>query len=96
MRLIQVRPCDGVCCVESPRFPNSDHTDCIYHDAENGKDGGGCALMRDPSLIPEGDCPVIPGVSAAEAFEQTCVKWPQENSVPEIGDTGGCCLQWVD
>lgn len=96
LTLRQVRECDGACCEQAPRFPNADHSDCIYHDAQNGKDGGGCVLMRDPNLIPDGDCAVIPGVSAADAFEQTCVKWPQENSVRELGDTGACCWQYVD
>lgn len=81
-----MRPCDGACCVESPRFPNRDETDCIYHD-------DGCALMRG-AAIPDGKCPVI-DLSAGDAFRETCLNWPQ-NSEPGLGATGACCWQWVD
>ena len=92
LELIQVRKCDGQCCRESPRFPNADHSDCIYHD---GKDKTkGCALQRDPSLIPKGKCPVI-DMTAVQALQETCINWPQ-NSDRNIGETGGCCFQWIE
>lgn len=92
MRLVQVRKCDGECCKESPRFPNADRTDCIYRTEQNPEKG--CILQCDASLIPDGQCPVLPHFTAKEAFEQTCLPWP-ENSDPKIGETGNCCWQWV-
>jgi len=93
LKLIQVRKCDGACCREAPRFPNADHSDCIYHD-RTGKEEGGCMLMKDASLIPIGKCPALPDKEAGEAFQNTCVDWPH-NSEPLLGETGGCCWQWV-
>jgi hypothetical protein len=93
MKLVQVRECDGKCCKESPRFPNADRSDCIYRTEPDQQKG--CALQRDPSLIPDGNCPVLPDLTAKQAFEQTCLPWP-ENSDPVIGETGDCCWQWVD
>ena len=89
--LKQIRVCDGACCVESPRFPNEDRSDCIY------KTGGdkGCKLMIDPSLIPDGPSPVLFHMSAKEAFQKTCMSWPG-NSDPSMGETGNCCWQWRD
>lgn len=96
MRLVQVRSCDGECCRESPRFPNADHSDCIYHDTSRGKLAFGCSIMR-------GDepCPTSGGVPfgnriTEQVYQATCVDWPQKNSVQQLGDTGGCCLQWVE
>ncbi len=88
-RLVQVRDCDGACCRESPRFPNHDRSDCLYHGT------GGCMLRRDPSLIPDGDCPAYPRYTAADAVVVHCRGWPQ-NSTPKPGETGGCCFQWVE
>jgi len=93
MRLVQTRSCDGQCCRESPRFPNDDHTDCKYRDPTNPEKG--CLLQRDPSLIPEGNCPALPKMGAKEAFELTCINWP-ENSDPKLGETANCCWQWVE
>lgn len=63
---MRTRECDGQCCKESPRFPNAEKTDCIYHD-ENG-----CQLQRDLSLIPEG---------YEDRVIQTCKQWPQNSPV---------------
>ena len=93
MELVQVRECDGACCVEGPRFPNEDHSDCIYRDAT--KEGRGCKLQIDPSLIPDGPSPVFFNMSAKEAFQKTCLCWP-ESSDSKIGETGGCCWQWMN
>jgi hypothetical protein len=60
-RLVRVRPCDGECCAESPRFPNVDKSDCIYHDDK------GCQLQRDLKLIPEG---------SEDLVISTCLQWP--------------------
>ena len=87
--LVQVRECDAQCCRESPRFPNRDHSDCIYHDEQ------GCALQRDISLIPDIQCPALPEMTAFDAVVLTCMGWPQ-NSKPVVGETGGCCWQWVE
>ena len=96
MRLVQVRDCDGECCRESPRFPNADHSDCIYHDKSAGKEQGGCALMRGDAPIPsEGSVP-LGDLTTEEVYQKTCVEWPQQNSEAKVGDTGGCCLQWID
>jgi hypothetical protein len=93
IQLKQVRKCDGQCCIESPRFPNKDHSDCIYRDAS--KPERGCKLQADPSLLPEGNCPVLPKMSAREAFEMTCLRWPQETAEAKLGETENCCWQWV-
>lgn len=96
MRLVIVRECDGACCRESPRFPNADHSDCIYHDTSGGKLNAGCMLMRGAAPIPsEGSVP-LRDLTAGQVYQQTCVEWPQKNSVPEAGDTGSCCWQWVE
>lgn len=92
--LKQIRTCDGACCVESPRFPNKDHSDCIYRDPANP--ARGCTLQRDPSLIPEGNCPVLPNMSAMEAFEMTCLRWPQDTAEAKLGETENCCWQWAE
>lgn len=100
-KLEQVRVCDGACCVESPRFPNEGHSDCIYHIKGIGKESSGCQLMMDQTIVPDdskmlgGD--MFKGWTSRKLFEETCVKWPQNTPVKNqrIGKTGGCCLQWV-
>lgn len=96
MQLVQGRECDGACCKESPRFPNADHSDCIYHDTKNGKENAGCALMRGDAELPSDGCVNFKDLSIEGVFNQTCVLWPQQNSIAERSDTGGCCWQWVD
>lgn len=94
--LQQIRVCDGACCRESPRFPNADHSDCIYHDTSGGKENAGCMLMRGAAPVPtEGGVP-LGNLTTEQVYQETCVKWPQENSEPEVGDTGGCCWQLVE
>ena len=93
MKLVQVRECDGACCKEAPRFPNSDGSDCIYHDSGDKDIKSGCQLMRDPNLIPDGPCPVLPRLTAKEALQETCIDWP--HNMPGRG-TGKCCWQWVN
>lgn len=83
-RLRRVRPCDGQCCKESPRFPNVDKTDCVYHD-------NGCALMRGEAEVPDGESYILPGRTAREVYEETCMNWP--HNLPDR-PTGGCCWQW--
>lgn len=96
MRLVQVRSCDGECCRESPRFPNADHSDCIYHDTARGKLAFGCSIMRGDAAIPSGQSEIEPKSTCAKLYKRTCVDWPQKNSVKEAGDTGRCCMQWVE
>lgn len=93
LKLVKVRECDSACCRESPRFPNADHSDCIYNDGEDKTKG--CSLQRDPSLIPRGSCPAIPRMTAKEAVQETCIDWPQ-NSPQRLGSTSECCWQWVE
>ena len=85
--LKQVRTCDGACCIESPRFHNEDHSDCIYRDAS--KPEKGCMLMAGTAELPKGD------LSAKVFFQKTCVDWP-EHGVKRIGQTSNCCQQWVE
>lgn len=103
MQLVQVRECDGACCVESPRFPNADHSDCIYHNPVTiGPENAGCKLMVDPSIDPDEskrmDDRMFDGITAEELFQSTCVEWPQSTPLKDqsIGKTGGCCWQWVE
>lgn len=103
MKLIQIRTCDGVCCVESPRFPNKDHSDCIYHNSGNtGPENSGCQLMVDPSKEPDESKkmadPMFENMSSEKMFQSTCVKWPQNTALKDrvLGKTGGCCWQWVE
>lgn len=97
MQLVQVKRCDGACCRESPRFPNADHSDCIFHDTSGGKETAGCMLMTGAKTL-RGDEQIIKyeGRTRQSIFEETCVAWPQKNSVPEVGNTGNCCWQWVE
>lgn len=96
LKLVQVRECDGKCCEESPRFPNRDHSDCVFHDMSKGKETAGCILMTGEKTITNEVVINYQNRDAQSVFEETCVKWPQQNSVPDIGDTGGCCWQWVE
>lgn len=80
MRLVRVRPCDGACCRESPRFPTEGRASCRFLDAS-----GRCELRRRPELIPE---------DSVDLFVRTCLQWPE--FWPAGRGTGGCCLQWVD
>lgn len=89
--LVQVRPCDGKCCEESPRWPNADNTDCIYRKVD-GKETFGCMLMTGEASMLEDESPTNPDQSAEKTFQETCVDWPQNSS----RGTGGCCWQWVD
>ncbi len=88
--LKQVRPCDGQCCKESPRFPTRSGKDCIYRTSKtSGKDdiarGGaafGCALMRGVSMLdPEEMSVIFPSEKAQAVFERTCVQWPQNTKI---------------
>jgi len=91
-KLVRTRECDGQCCRESPRFPNADHTDCVYH-IDNG-----CDIKRGVSQVPEGMSPVRPHLTAQEEFDDTCEGWPQNcpphKQTPK--NNMGCCLQWVE
>ena len=93
MKLVQVRTCDGACCVESPRFPNEDHTDCKYRDATQPEQG--CKIMAGTASLGDGQCPVLPDLTEQQAFDQTCTPWPG-NSEPKAGETANCCYQWVN
>lgn len=96
-KLVQVRPCDGKCCEEKPRWPNAESTHCIYWEAPEVSTQaviGGCKIMRGETAVPTSESPAWPGRSGAEVYQETCVNWPQ--NVREGRDTGGCCLQWVD
>lgn len=87
LQLKQVRPCDGECCKESPRWPNKDHSDCIYHI------NNGCALMKKDIEVPDEESIIFPGQSAKRVFELTCIDWPQNMPGRK---TANCCWQWVN
>lgn len=53
-------------------------------------------LMRGDAEVPKDGGVPLGELTTEQVYEETCVKWPQENSVKEAGDTGSCCLQWVD
>ena len=90
LQLKQVRPCDGECCKESPRWPNKDHSDCIYHDDK------GCKIHRGEAEIPKGPCPVIPSLDGPQVFKKYCTDWPQKNCDTKLSETANCCWQWVN
>ena len=94
--LQKVRPCDGQCCKESPRFPNRNGTDCIYRtDETSGKDDTvrtgaafGCALMRDVETIKLDEMSkIFVNEKAQDVFKRTCVDWPQ-NTRPTVSIDG--------
>ena len=95
MQLAQVRDCDGACCIESPRFPNKDHSDCIFHVPVIGKESSGCMLMTGEAKVPLRGGINYNNLTPQELFQETCVNWPQ-NSTPRLGETDDCCLQWVE
>ncbi len=102
LALVQVRPCDGACCKAAPRFPVARGV-CKYFDdtidVEVGKAGRFCKLFADTSkqreLSKRPRETNLNKLSDRDYFQQTCVDWPQ-NSTPKIGDTAGCCWQWVE
>lgn len=94
--LKQVRRCDGACCKESPRFPNERGNDCIFHKSRVGKESSGCMLMTGEMTLSNERVVAYVGRDAQSVFEETCEAWPQRNSTVEVGDTGGCCWQYVD
>ena len=98
--LQQVRKCDGACCKESPRFPNAKGTDCIYHKFPLGKETEGCQLMsgvKTLTLTQEKEMSfAFPDREAKQVFIDTCVDWPQKNCDSKLGETAGCCWQWVN
>lgn len=96
LELRQVRRCDGSCCRQAPRFPNADHSDCIYHKASDGKETSGCMLMTGEVEVPTEGGVLYKGLSTEGVYQETCVLWPQKNSELEVGDTGDCCWQLVD
>lgn len=93
--LVQVRICDQACCRENPRFPinDNDWSDCQYRDGTGDR---GCALMRGDALVPDEESKIFEGKTAEEVYQDTCVNWPQENSLRRLGETGACCWKWVD
>ena len=92
VRLVQVRECDGKCCEEKPRWPNADHSHCIYWSLTQAEIDG-CALMRGEAEVPD-ESPIWPERSGTEVYQETCVEWP--HNTREGRDTGGCCWQWID
>ena len=86
MKLVRTRPCDGACCKHSPRWPNEDGSDCIFHDEQ------GCQIMRGEAEIPE-KCDVLPHMTGSDAFIFSCLQWPH-NAEARLGKTGKCCWQW--
>lgn len=96
--LVKVRRCDGSCCRESPRFPNRNGDDCIYHITSDGKESSGCQLMTGEKTLARDGTKSIPFPDRDEyaVYIDTCVDWPQKNSFRELGDTGDCCWQWVE
>ncbi len=95
---VQTRRCDGSCCNESPRFPNEDRTDCIYHVKLSGKESSGCKLMLDPKIVPVDGIKsyAFPELDANVVFQETCVDWPHNIKSPRRDEVGDCCWQWVD
>jgi hypothetical protein len=110
--LQQVRPCDGECCKESPRFPvdeskkGRERGGCIYFDdtKDVSVSGGGrfCKLMDDPDLQKDlgknPDSKHVDRMSELEWFNQTCVGWPQNltGESVRLGKTDVCCWQFVE
>lgn len=90
MHLEQIRECDGQCCRESPRWPNAENTDCIFH---KGDGPLGCELTLEEETIPA-ECPRLPSMTGEDAFYFSCRDWPE--SMPVGRGTRGCCLQWID
>jgi hypothetical protein len=88
MRLVQTRDCDGACCRESPRWPNADRSDCLFHDHS-------CRIRRGEAEIPE-ESPVRQNMTGVDVFILDCLQWPQKNCRARIGQTVNCCWQWVD
>ena len=86
--LLRVRPCDGACCKQSPRWPTKDaegNKTCKFLSSEKK-----CLIKLGQAKIPK-KCPAMPHLSGKAAFEVSCKKWPQ--NMPGRG-TGDCCLQW--
>lgn len=96
--LTKVRRCDGSCCKQSPRFPNRAGDDCIYHNVDDGKEATGCQLMTGEETISDDGMKssAFPSRDAYQVYFDTCVDWPQQNSIRELGNTGDCCWQWVE
>lgn len=96
--LKKLRACDGSCCRQSPRFPNAEGTDCIYHKVDKGKEASGCQLMTGAKTISDDGTKslIAPTKDAYQFYIDTCVDWPQKNSTRRISDTGDCCWQWVE
>lgn len=92
--LEQVRTCDGACCIEGPRFPKEDHSDCIYRDS-NAPPDKACMLIARIERVPHGMSTALLHLTNQEAFDRTCIKFPQ-NTIPRLGKTGNCCFQWVE
>ena len=89
--LQQVRECDGACCKESPRWPTPDGTSCKYLNNNNL-----CLITLGEQPVPHKRSPSVPAITAKEAFRITCVEWPQQHCEEKLGETAGCCWQWVN
>ena len=53
-------------------------------------------IMAGEAEIPTEGGVEFKGLSTEEVYQETCVLWPQKNSLAVVGDTGGCCWQLVD
>lgn len=88
-KLVKFRPCDGGCCVDSPRFPRTGSrfganpnttrikgADCIYHLNGIEEPYGGCVLYKE--AIGEASKKELLKLSDEELalFNETCLNWP--------------------
>jgi len=51
-------------------------------------------MILQGAKLPKGNCPVLPELTSQEAYQQTCLEWPQ-NTKPGR-DLGECCWSWID
>ena len=54
-------------------------------------------MTGEKTILDDGTKSVVsPLRDAYTVYIDTCVDWPQKNSIPRIGDTGDCCWQYVE
>jgi len=79
-KLAKHRPCDGSCCVHSPRFPRDASkptgSDCIYHLNTPGEPYGGCELYRERLGTARVDKLIQLTPKGRKLFTETCWNWP--------------------
>ena len=94
LELVKIKECDGACCKVSPRFPNTDKSDCIYRTNSDGSKG--CSVMNkgyDLDSLPISFA--FPEQSGKQTVLDTCFNYPHNSRVGR-GTGDECCWQWVD